>query len=270
MDLRTNDNKVLDKPTEQRAGGDGPNPSPPKSIVGQVAEVARVAADMVKLEEAVSSGLSTQKKIKDAEWETFTSYNWKEVPPPVLANMYSKLPLGPSGSYLTVAQCLALALEYFETGKNPLKGHCYILPSGRIGTSLEGLLIELKNKGVAIGKPKYEKVKRPWPKGLIMSRKERGRDLEFQLDEEPGMRIVVKIDDEEVEYTCWLTEWFMGANPNWYTRMDWMLRVRAFMNCLKLGSGVGISEEIADEGGTQKEAPAPPEAKAPSRFPTGR
>jgi hypothetical protein len=244
-------------------GGDSAS-SPPK--LRDVTQAAQLAKDMIALEQAAQT---QQKTLKDGEWSGVTSYDWRQVPPPVLAKLYSQLPLGKAGSYLPMAQCFALAMEYFETGKNPLKGHVYILPSGRLGTSLEGLLIELKNKGVKIGKPKYERAGKPWPKGLELRRFEDRREIPFTMEQMPGMTCTVSIDDEDCTYTCWLDEWFMPGNPNWWNRMDWMLRVRAFMNCLKLGSGIGISEEIADEATVPKEIVTPAPVKPPSRIPGG-
>ena len=262
IDGPTNVNMQLD------TGGDSAS-SPPK--LRDVTQAAQLAKDMIALEQAAQT---QQKTLKDGEWSGVTSYDWRQVPPPVLAKLYSQLPMGPKQTYLPMAQCFALAMEYFETGKNPLKGHVYILPSGRLGTSLEGLLIELKNKGVVIGKPKYERATRKWPAGLLLERFDNRQTVPFKMDEEPGMTVTVSIDGEDVTYTCWLTEWFMGGNPNWWSRMDWMLRVRAFMNCLKLGSGVGISEEIADENQAPKESTGPHpverEPRVPGRLPSGR
>lgn len=211
---------------------------------------------------------AAQRSSEVDKWSAVTDYDYKKIPPPVMALMYKDLGLG------TLAQCLALALERYETGKNPLKGHIYILPSGRIGTSLEGMLIDMKREGVKLGKPKYESTSRPWRKGIVLKRKEDGRWFDVTEKDfdgkEPGKICRMTIDDEPVEYTCWLTEWFMGGNPNWWNRMDWMMEVRSQMNCIKLGSGVSISEEIVDtDTTTNTSAAARQEVKAPKETPFG-
>jgi hypothetical protein len=241
-----------------------------KSIENVNAKQQEVKPKDSNLLEIQKAAMTVQRQERDSEWREFDSYDYTKIPPFVLAKLYSALPLGPSGTYLTLPQCLALAKEQWETGKDPLKGHTYIMPSGRIGTSLEGMLIDLNKKGVKLGKPKFEPVFRDWPKGLILSRKEKGKEIDVVLDNDPGMTCTIKIDDEECEYTCWLTEWFVGGNPNWWTKMNWMLRIRSYGNCLKLGSGLGISEEVDETSIVKQDTSGAHEVltSAPKSYPT--
>ena len=233
-----------------------------EAVVRQIDKIAPANSTLLELQKQATA---VQRSSELDKWSAVTDYDYRKIPPPIIALMYKDLGLG------TLAQCLALALERYETGKNPLKGHIYILPSGRIGTSLEGMEIDLKREGVKLGKPKYEDVTRPWRKGIVLKRKEDGRWFDITEKDfdgkEPGKTCRMMIDDEPVEYTCWLTEWFMGGNPNWWNRMPWMLEVRAKMNCIKLGSGLGISEEIVDTDNSSPKAETT--VKAPKETPFG-
>jgi hypothetical protein len=219
------------------------------------------------LAELQATASQVQKASKDAEWAEIKSYNLDEIPPLAMAKLYAALPWGPNGTYLTIPQALMLAITARRRNLNPEEGDIFILPSGRIGTSLQGQLKEAKANGNQLGARKFESLSRPWPKGLVLSRKEFGKTLDFAMDNEPGIRCEMSINDATVEYTAWLTEWFMGGNPNWYSRMDWMLRVRAMTRVLSLGTGIGVSEEIADTDSVSSAAKVEP--KAPKETPFG-
>jgi hypothetical protein len=223
-------------------------------------------APVSKLAELQATASQVQKQAKDAEWGEIKSYNQDEIPPLMMAKLYAALPWGPSGSYLTIPQALMLAITARRRKLNPEEGDIFILPSGRIGTSLQGQLKEAVMTGNKLGARKFDNVTRPWPKGLVLTRKKDRQDIDFSLPEEPGVRCEMTINDSPVEYTAWLTEWFMGGNPNWYSRMDWMLRVRAMTRVLSLGTGIAVSEEIADTDSTSS-APKTMEPKAPKETP---
>jgi len=50
--------------------------------------------------------------------------------------------------------------------------------------------------------------------------------------------------------------------------MDWMLRVRAMTRVLSLGTGIAVSEEIADTDSASS-APKTQEPKSPKEVPFG-
>jgi len=227
-----------------------------------------VVATTSKLAELQATASQVQRQSKDAEWGEIKSYNQDEIPPLMMAKLYAALPWGPAGSYLTIPQALMLAITARRRKLNPEEGDIFILPSGRIGTSLQGQLKEAVTLGNKLGARKFENVTRPWPKGLVLTRKEGrgGKEIDFSMEQEPGVRCEMTINDSPVEYTAWLTEWFMGGNPNWYSRMDWMLRVRAMTRVLSLGTGIAVSEEIADTDSASS-APKTMEPKAPKETP---
>jgi len=220
-----------------------------------------------KLAELQATASQVQKASKDAEWSEIKSYNLDEIPPLAMAKLYAALPWGPNGTYLTIPQALMLAITARRRNLNPEEGDIFILPSGRIGTSLQGLLKGAKMEGNKLGARKFEALTRPWPKGLVLTRKEFGKTIDFSMEQEPGIRCEMSINDEPVEYTAWLTEWFMGGNPNWYSRMDWMLRVRAMTRVLSLGTGIAVSEEIADTDSVGTAAKV--EVRSPKEVPFG-
>ena len=92
-----------------------------------------------------------------------------------------------------------LAITARRRNLDPEEGDIFILPSGRIGTSLQGQLKEAVGQGNKLGARRFEAVTRPWPKGLILTRKEFGRNIEFALDQEPGIRCEMTINDQPVE-----------------------------------------------------------------------
>lgn len=223
------------------------------------------------LTELQKAATAVQKKSKDEEWEAISSYNFAENTPYSMAKLISQMPWGPSGSYLPMAQSMALALHWYATGLNPFFGEIFILPSGKIGTSLQGMLKGAKREGFTLSAPKYTDVTRPWPKGLILSRREGRNDVQFTLPEDIGVKCAMTINEQPVEFTTWFTEWFMPGNPNWYTRASWMLRVQAQKRCLAIGTGIAVSEEIADDGAGPKESGIEKsrEVKAPGSTPFG-
>lgn len=226
------------------------------------------------LAELQKQAMQIQRADKDAEWAAITTYNQDDIPPLAMAKLYAAMPWGPSGTYLTIPQALMLAIAAHRRRLNPEDGDIFILPSGRIGTSLQGLLKEAKQNGAKLSTPKFETQYRDWPKGLLLTRKDTSvkpwRDVDFSLDAEPGVTCSMTVNGEPVDYTAWLTVWYMPGNPNWYSRYDLMLRVRAMMRALSFGTGIAVSEEIADvdNSSTKGDSPVEPkEPKAPKSVP---
>src|SRR5882724_1801188 len=118
-----------------------------------------------KLAELQATASQVQRQSKDAEWAEIKSYNLDEIPPLAMAKLYAALPWGPNGTYLTIPQALMLAITARRRNLNPEEGDIFILPSGRIGTSLQGLLKGAKMEGNKLGARKFEALTRPWPKG---------------------------------------------------------------------------------------------------------
>jgi len=176
----------------------------------------------------------------------------------MMAKLYSAL------YSLTIPHALMLAITAHRRGLNPEDGDIYVLPSGKIGTSLQGTLKEAKLNGYKLSASTFTDVTRDWPKGLRL----KSNGAEFQLPQEPGVTCKMTINDQPVEYTAWLTNWYMEKNPNWYNRMDWMLRVSAQKRCLALGTGIGVSEDIVDVDATSPAVKAI-EPRAPKEIPSG-
>jgi len=229
------------------------------------------------LAELQKTASQVQRASKDAEWEGITTYNSDDIPPIMMAKLYAALPWGPGGGYLTIPQALMLAIAAHDLKLKPEYGDIFILPSGKVGFSLQGMLKSAINNGHKLSAPKYTEVKRKWPSGLKLEFGFREKKKEFDLPEEPGVTCEMQINGHNVSFTVWLTEWYMPGNPNWYSRMDWMMRVQGQKRCLALGTGIAVSEEITDtdvvSSTTEKgeySRPKISEAKAPSTIPTGR
>jgi hypothetical protein len=186
---------------------------------------------------------------KDAEFADLQSYDFKSNPPLAMAKLMSKTLKRPDGSYMGVADCFVLALHWFETGLNPYKGEIYMLPSGRIGESLQGKLKDAKREGYDLSNPLFEELDREWPKRngkpLELIRKDKGKEYPFFLEREPGIKCILTVNGKPVEYSAWLTEWFMPSNPNWFDRAPHMLRIRSHEKAVSQATGIGVSEEIS-------------------------
>jgi hypothetical protein len=215
-------------------------------------DTQNTAAKLLELQKAATA---MQREDKNAEWAGINTYNQAEIPPVMMAKLYSAL------YSLTIPHALMLAITAHRRGLNPEDGDIYVLPSGKIGTSLQGTLKEAKLNGYKLSAPVFTDVEREWPKGATFQPRIAGT-------KEIGVKCNMTINDQPVEYTAWLTNWFMEKNPNWSSRSDWMLRVSAQKRCLALGTGIGVSEDIVDVDATSP-AVKMVEPKAPKEIPSG-
>jgi hypothetical protein len=187
-----------------------------------------------------------------------------------MATLMSRTIQNPSGGFISLEQSLVLALYWKATGLEPYKGEIYILPSGKIGISLEGELKLAKKEGHKLGVPQFKPVERPWPAGMLMQRKnpaKGGTDLiDFKLDFDPGIECTILVDGEPSVYTAWFTEWFMPYNPNWWSRRTHMLMVRAESHALAFGTGISVSQETGAESQPEPKI-AKTEVVAPKNIP---
>jgi hypothetical protein len=210
-----------------------------------------------------------QRAEKDAEWEGINTYNQDDIKPTSMAKLYAALPWGPQGTYYPFTICLMLALASRRRRLYPEDGDIYPLPSGKVGTSLQGILKEAELKDKKIIGRKFTEVKRDWPKGLRLPYKDTSvkpwKEGDFALDMEPGVKCEIVVNGEPLEFTCWLTQWYKNTDA-WYKTWDNMLRVRSFMRCLSFGTGIAISEENI-EVESARTLVEPKEPKAPKETP---
>lgn len=229
-----------------------------KAVTEEIKATGKVDAAVNK-PSAMSAVLEQQKAAqatlaaaREDALAAIANYDFKSNPPLAMARLISRTLRKPDGSLPSLEDSLVLALHWFETGLNPYRGDIYPLPSGRIGLSLQGEIKEAKREGHKFI-PKYEFVTREWPtvdgkpdgKPIELVRKSRGVETKFSYPKEPGCKCILQIDGSEVEYTAWVTEWFMPTNPNWFERMHHMLMVRSFSNALSFSTGIGVSQEIS-------------------------
>ncbi len=192
------------------------------------------------------------RRSRDSELEGITSWDVEQNDILAMAKLLSKTLRKGQGFY-TVEESLVLAMHWKQTGLNPYMGEIFILDSGRIGLSVQGELKEAARSGKQVSSPKFTPVSREWPKmngkPVELIRRHNKQDIPFFLVEEPGVKCEISVNGSPVEYTAWLTEWHMPANPNWYDRREHMLMIRSFGNALAFGTGVALSQDMTKAEG---------------------
>jgi len=213
--------------------------------------------------ELQKQAMELQKKDKAAEWEGLSGYTYMDLGVVNMAKLYYAANYAQSIPHGII---LAMHCAKYEYKISPDEGHVYITPAGKIGTSLEGLKIKAEHRGMKMGIPRFTEVERPNEFTVEI----KGQKQTIKLDK--GVKCELEINGQPCDYTAWLSEWFMGSNPNWVNRTNHMLRVRAESNCIKFATGVGVSESLEEPASVSVEREEPrlkPVAAAPSRIPTG-
>jgi len=208
--------------------------------------------------------MALAKKDKAAEWEGIVGFTPKELGVINMAKLYYAMNYAPSIPHGII---LAMHCDKFDYKVRPEEGHVYITPAGKVGTSLEGLKIKCEHQGMKMGIPTFVDAERE--KEFILEVKGQNRQT---LKKDTGITCYLEVNGTTANYTAWLSEWFMGSNPNWVNRTEHMLRVRAESNCIKFATGVGVSESLEEPTTVTVEREEPrlkPVASAPSRIPTG-
>jgi len=171
------------------------------------------------------------------------SLDWKNIPPPVLAQVLTQMPFKGSGTdpdyFLKPWQALVFAMRCYELGLSPFSNEVWFNPkNNKVNVTFEGKLKLARKQGLNLGPPRFEVLKRPFPKGRMIAG--------FDQDQGQKCSMTTSNQGDPAEYTAWLSEWYVPASPVWKAKPDHMLQLRAAEKCLSFASGIG-SSELPDE-----------------------
>ena len=194
-------------------------------------------AEIVKSEQAVTRQNEGMKKL-----EGITSFDWKNVPPPMLANLLVQVPFkGSSGEpdyYLQPWQALAFAMRCYELGLSPFSNEVWFNPkNNKTNVTFEGKLKLARKNGLNLSPPVFVRV----PESGTVS-----RTVNSKPYADYAYKCTIIAPHGPCEYTAWHSEWFVSSSPVWKAKPDHMLQLRAAEKCLSFAAGTGASE-LPDE-----------------------
>ena len=181
---------------------------------------SRVAADRQKAELEKLSGL--------------TSLDWKQIPPPMLAQILVSIPFKGSSDqpdyYLTPVQGMIFALRCFELGLSPFSNEVWFNPkNNKVNVTFEGKLKLARMNGMRLSPPLFERLPADATKPLV------------------AYKCTIQAPHGKCEYTATLKEWAVAKSPVWREKPDHMLQLRAAEKCLSFATGSGSSELMGEQ-----------------------
>jgi hypothetical protein len=194
--------------------------------------------------------------------QALKDFDWKNIPPHQMAVVLTKKPFrgkGGSSEYLTPPQALMFAMRCFELGLSPLSSEVWFNQQNwTVNVTTEGKRKLARLQGLDLGACSKERSEREFPElaaasDRVVALKLAGfkKDIGYKGKLPVGAKGIV-------EYTAWLSEWYMAGSPVWRERPEHMLQVRCEEKCITFASGIGISE-MPDEREIEAEAaPAAP------------
>jgi hypothetical protein len=193
-------------------------------------------------EKALAIQTSTQEKLQAKQLEQLSemsSFDWKAVPPPMLAQMLVQMPFkGAAGEpdyFLAPWQAMVFAMRCFELGLSPFSNEVWFNPkNNKTNVTFEGKLKLARKQGLNLGPPRFERIPADATKPLV------------------AYRCRIHSPNGDCEYTATLKEWQVTTSPVWKAKPDHMLQLRAAEKCLSFASGIGASE-LPGEGDLGKE-----------------
>jgi hypothetical protein len=185
-----------------------------------------------------ASQINLQKQQIDA-LNQMSSFDWKAVPPPMLAQMLVQMPFKGGTNepdyFLAPWQAMVFAMRCFELGLSPFSNEVWFNPkNNKTNVTFEGKLKLARKAGLNLGPPRFERVPADATKALV------------------AYRCRISTPTGDCEYTATLKEWMVPTSPVWKAKPDHMLQLRAAEKCLSFASGIGASE-LPGEGDLGKE-----------------
>jgi len=210
-----------------------------------------VEGERSSTEKALSIKVSAQENLQKKQLESLgkiENFDWKAVPPPMLAQMLVNIPFkggqGEPDYFLAPWQAMIFAMRCFELGLSPFSDEVWFNPkNNKTNVTLSGKLKLARLQGMKLGPPHFERVTR-----------------KFNGKEDYGYKCTMSSGKDYAEYTAWYGEWAVMRSPVWKEKPDHMLMVRATEKCLSFASGIGVSE-LPDDNDLGK---APDKVELPS------
>lgn len=220
-----------------------------QQIKSTQSEAVRKAVELAQARDAATSEIAAVRK--NSELTLPETLDWRAWPLPVLVNVLSRIPMpgGRDGSwYYTPEQALILGVCAYKLDLDPFLGEVYMMQnSHRANITLAGKMARARKENWKLGAPRYE------------------RDPEDSSKPVIAYKCILPVGDSEITYTARLAEWMMPGNPNWKTRPEHMLQVRALEKAISFATGIGVSEN-PDDADISTPQPMAPIVSTPVRF----
>lgn len=207
-------------------------------IVEEKMEIAKAnAASMVKEQDRPFFAVA----------ETLDTLEWAKLKPHQAALLLMTKPFTVNGGtmFLSFKQALLFAVRCFELGLSPLSDSVWFDPNrGTVNLTLAGKKEIARNKGIDLGPPELEEVDRKWEDvARLTEAAENAKRDGFNKD--VGVRCKMRVGDpknnEYVNYTAWISEWYVPRSPVWKAKPIHMLTTRATEKAISLVLGTGAS-----------------------------
>jgi hypothetical protein len=162
-----------------------------------------------------------------------SNFDWKSVPPPMLAQMLVNIPfkggVGEPDYFLAPWQAMIFAMRCFELGLSPFSNEVWFNPkNNKTNITFEGKLKLARLQGLNLSPPHLERIPADSTKPL------------------QAYKCTIRTPSGNCEYTATLKDWNQPRSPVWREKPDHMLQLRAAEKCLSFASGIGSSELMGE------------------------
>jgi hypothetical protein len=181
-----------------------------------------------------SDRVAQAKKEQLERLSSISSLDWKNIPPPILAQLLTNMPFkGQSGEpdfYLEPWQAMVFAIRCFELELSPFSNEVWFNPkNNKVNQTFEGKLKRARMMGMNLSPPTFRRIPEDATKALV------------------AYECTIKTPQGPCTYTATLKEWRMPNSPVWRDRTDHMLQLRAAEKCLSFATGSGASELMGEQ-----------------------
>lgn len=222
------------------------------SVDVKTGEIVEEKMELAKSD--ISALVKEQDKPLLAIMSQMSSMNWRDLTPPQLAVLIMQKPFvaqGGGSMYLSFKQAILFATRCYELGVSPFSSEVWFDPSrASVNLTLEGKRQVARAKGIDLGPPKFEELKREWDDlARTTDNVDALKKLGFKFD--VGVKASIRVGDpknvEHSEYIAWLSEWFVERSPVWKAKPLHMLQTRACEKAISMALGTGASDPLVDD-----------------------
>lgn len=183
-----------------------------------------------------------------------TTLDWKSLKPNQMAVMLMQKPFSVSGggtTYLTFRQALYFAVRCFELGVSPFSDSVWFDPQRfSVNLTLAGKREVARNRGIDLGPPSFEEVGREWTDvGRMTPTGDAAKKAGFTKD--VGIKCHIRVGNPEhkeyVDYTAYISEWYVDRSPVWREKPMHMLTTRAQEKAISMALGTGASSMPSED-----------------------
>lgn len=222
------------------------------SVDVKTGEIVEEKMELAKSD--ISALVKEQDKPLLAIMSQMSSMNWRDLTPPQLAVLIMQKPFvaqGGGSMYLSFKQAILFATRCYELGVSPFSSEVWFDPNrASVNLTLEGKRQVARAKGIDLGPPKFEELKREWDDlARTTDNVDALKKLGFKFD--VGVKASIRVGDpknvEHSEYIAWLSEWFVERSPVWKAKPLHMLQTRACEKAISMALGTGASDPLVDD-----------------------